>query len=253
MKTALVLLSLCSFAVPSMSAAADLPHLLLADGKSWPGKIMSLDHGQSLATRHLRGLQLGDGVVPRVQSLTVLPSGQVVFCSGLDRMVYELSGAGERQLHHGGYLARQVRNDVDGTIYWSGLETPLNDNPLPDGFIYSMNPATGEFRTVMTFSQGDMGHDWWGAFDVREGRLFAGTFRSPSRIYDVSASPVQLISTLPIGATAFRFMQDGSLWACDGHGKLYRFADPRNAQQFELLLDTRTEFVDFAPAALQRN
>jgi hypothetical protein len=249
LKTILLLASLCLFTVPSAVRAADLPQLLLADGKSWPGKILTVDHGQTLATRHLRGPQLAEEAIPRVQSLTVLPSGRIMFCSGLDRMVYELTGAGERQLHHGGYLARQVRGDRDGTVYWSGLETPIDNNPLPDGFIYSFNPATNEFRTVMTFSQGDVGHDWWGAFDVRDGRIFVGTFHGPSRIYDVSASPVQLLYTLPIGASAFRLMDDGSLWSCDGHGKLYRFPDPRNPGQHELLLDSETEFVDFAPAA----
>jgi hypothetical protein len=99
---------------------------------------------------------------------------------------------------------------------------------------------------MLTFSQGDVGHDWWGAFAVREGRIFAGTLTSPSRIYDVSASPVRLVTTLPIAAVAFRFMDDGSLWACDGRGKLYRFADLANTDQHEVLLDAQTDFVDFA-------
>ncbi len=151
------------------------------------------------------------------------------------------------KLQTGGYLARQVRTDLGGTLYWSGLETPRDNNPLPDGFIYSWNPKTGEAKTVMTFSQGDVGNDWWGAFDVRDGRIFVGTIKDQTRIYDVTASPVQLVATLPISATAFRFGPDGSLLACDGKGKLYRFAELAHPDKSEVVLTSDTPFVDFAP------
>jgi hypothetical protein len=42
----MLLLLSCLFAIPGVTAAADLPPLLLAEGKSWPGKILGVDHGQ---------------------------------------------------------------------------------------------------------------------------------------------------------------------------------------------------------------
>jgi len=223
-------------------AVAD--EFVLADGRAWPGKIiLSRDTGETiLGTRPDR---LAPELTPKVQSLTTLRDGRIIFCSGLDRSLMELlPRAGERVFQHGGYLARQVRTDRDGTLYWSGLETPLDSNPLPDGFIYKLD-ASGNTQTVHTFSQGDVGRDWWGEFDVVDGRIFVGTLSGRTTIYDVSASPVRAVCTLPISATAFRFAADGSIYACDGRGKLYRFADRNNVGSGELVLRSPTPFSDF--------
>jgi hypothetical protein len=188
---------------------------------------------------------LPNDAVPRVQSVTTLPSGQVIFCSSLDRSLFELSGGGEREFHHGGYLARQVRTDTDGTLCWSGLETPQASNPLPDGFIYAWDATAGRPRTVLTFSQQDVGRDWWGAFTVREGRVYVGTLRDRTRIYELVDSVPRHVATLPFSAPAFRFAADGSLYACDGRGTLYRFADLRDTERSEVVLRSPTAFVDF--------
>jgi hypothetical protein len=240
-------LTLCTIALGLLLSLAELAaaqEFFLADGRGWPGNIIAANaRGERvIATRNLRQ---PDELIPRVQSLTTLPDGRIIFASGLDRSLIELQPRGERVYQHGGYLARQVRTDRDGTLYWSGLETPINSNPLPDGFIYKLD-AAGNSHTVMTFSQGDVGRDWWGAFDVVEGRIFVGTLTNRTAIYDVSVSPVRHVCTLPIAATAFRFGRDGSLYACDGRGKLYRFADLANPELRETLLTSRTQFVDFA-------
>jgi len=239
----LSLVAVLLFVAARTAAAAD--QWLLADGKAWPGQLLRA-HDDRIDVAFARGNSTSDQVVPRIQSITKLADGRVVFCSGLDRKLFELTPTGERELREGGYLVRQVRTDTDGTLYWSGLETPRDNNPLPDGFIYSWNPKTGEAKTVMTFSQGDVGHDWWGAFDVRDGRIFVGTITGPTRIFDVTASPVKPIATLPISATAFRFSADGSLLACDGQGKLYRFSDLAQPDKYEVVLTSATPFVDFA-------
>lgn len=220
--------------------------LLLADGAGWPGRILGSTSGATQAL-FVRSLEPGEGLVPRIQSLTVLPDGRTVFCSGLDRHLREWTPSGERPLQHGGYLARQVRTGDDGLLYWSGLETPRDGAPLPDGFIYSWNPASDEFRTVLTFSQEVVGRDWWGAFDVRGGRIYAGTLRDRTRIYDVTDSaPAPLVAELPISATAFRFAADGALWASDGQGQLYRFPDLARPGAFQVVLHSPEPFVDFA-------
>jgi hypothetical protein len=223
--------------------AATAQEFLLADGRSWPGRILTANNTAE-RTIVVRDTRLPQELVPRVQSLTTLADGRIIFCSGLDRSLIELLPRGERVFQHGGYLARQVRTDRDGTLYWSGLETPIDNNPLPDGFLYKLN-ARGQVETVLTFSQGDVGKDWWGAFDVIEGRVFVGTLRSRTAIYDVSVSPVQHVCTLTIAATAFRFARDGSLYACDGQGNIYRFGDRTNTDRYEIVLRSATPFVDF--------
>jgi hypothetical protein len=236
------LLACCLFAICIPFAAAE--EFILADGRAWPGRILSAsERGErALAVRDTR---LPQELIPRVQSVTTLADGRIIFCSGLDRSLLELLPRGERVFQHGGYLARQVRTDRDGTLYWSGLETPLESNPLPDGFIYKLD-VTGTTHTVLTFSQGDVGKDWWGAFDVVEGRVFVGTLRGRTSIYDVSVSPVQHVVTLPVAVTAFRFGRDGSLYACDGGGKIYRWADRTQPERYETVLRSTTAFVDFA-------
>lgn len=241
-RIALLLLGL--FFATSAPQASRADDFILADGAAWPGRIVQT-HGVDQRFTHVRPLRLADEAVPRVQSLTMLPGGRVIFCSGLDRAIYEQSPRGEQRFRHGGYLARQVRAGADGKLYWSGLETPLDSNPLPDGFISACDPVKGEVTQSWTFSQGDVGRDWWGAFDVFEGRLYVGTSRDRTSIYDVTTSPVQRITTLPIAATAFRFGPDGKLHACDGRGKLYRYADLTDTSRGELVFETASPFVDF--------
>lgn len=237
----------CFFAFLLGTAAATAlgEEWYLADGRSWPGRVMSQSPSGTAVEFFSRGARPEDGLIPRVQSVTTLSDGRVVFCSGLDRSILTGSRRGERTLHHGGYLARQVRTDAEGRLYWSGLETPRDGQPLPDGFIYRWDPASGDFATLLTFSQGDVGHDWWGAFDVREGRVIVGTLTNRTRLYDVSVSPVRLFGTLPISATAFRFGHDGALYACDGQGTLYRFPDLRELDRSEVVLRSPVPFVDF--------
>lgn len=221
--------------------------LYLANGKSWPGSVFVADQG---AYRNLftRMPDSNGTLTPRVQSVTGLPGGRLVFCSGLDRSILEWSQAGERVINQGGYLARQVRTDTNGDLYWSGLETPLNTNPLPDGFIYRWNEAQRQAETVLTFSQLNTQRDWWGAFDVRDSRIYVATLRAPTTIYEVVDSIPRELYRLPIGATAFRFRNDGSLDACDGQGKLYHFPDPTDSQNYSVILDSPVPFVDFSPA-----
>jgi hypothetical protein len=217
----------------------------LAEGAAWPGVILANRHGRT-ESLHVRSDAQADDDVPRVQSLSTLPGGELFFCSGLDRSVFRLEGRNEIRLSRGGGLTRQVRNDTNGDLYWSGVETPIDANPLPDGFIYRWDPARRSVETVLTFSQGDVGHDWWGAFDVREGQVYVGTLRDKTRIYNVSESPVRFVCELPFSASAFRFGADGSLYACDGHGKLYRFPNHDDLNDHEVVLESASPFVDFA-------
>ena len=233
------------------ASAAVADEFYLADAQGWPGRVLRT-RGADVEPLLVRPARLPDDGVPRVQSLTTLADGRVIFCSGLDRALFELMPSGERRFHHGGYLARQVRTAADGTLYWSGLETPLDANPLPDGFIYTCDPATGVMGETRTFSQGDVGNDWWGAFDIHDGRIYVGTLRGRTTIYDVTTSPVVRVATLPIALTAFRFGPDGSLYGCDGRGKLYRFPDLADPERYDVVLSTATPFSDFAWASRGR-
>jgi hypothetical protein len=226
-----------------VAATARSENFLLAEGRAWPGRVWLARSGV-VEPFYLRGRVAGDDV-PRVQSLSVLRPGNVVFCSGLDRSLLQITPMGERRLHDGGYLARQVRVSPDGTVFFSGLETPHEGQRLPDGFIYSLNPTTGELRTLLTFSQGDVGRDWWGAFDIHGGEVYVGTLASPSRIYVIRASLPRHVTTLNFSATAFRFSADGSLLACNGQGQLFRIANLDRPEQVETVLDVSTPFVDF--------
>jgi hypothetical protein len=220
----------------------------LADGDSWPGKIWRTSE-QGLQLVYTRAQELHEGDIPRIRSLTLNHEGKLIFCSGLDRSIQKIVALGEERFQHGGYLARQVRTGGDGTIYWSGLETPVDQNPLPDGFIYKFDRASQQTQTVMTFSQGDIQRDWWGAFDVRDDHIYVCTFHQPSTIFDVSNSPPQPRVTLPIGVKAFRWESPTSLLACDGTGKLYRFPDIHHPENSQVVLDLATPFVDFCPVS----
>lgn len=217
----------------------------LADGSSWPGSIFSVQDTTQL-THWQRALRPDDRVVPRVQSLTFLRDGSLVFCSGLDRSLFRLGSNGEQELHFGGGLVRQVRTDTSGDLYWSGLETPLDGNPLPDGFIYRKRTDSESIEVLMSFSQELVGRDWWGAFDVRDGQVYVSTLSSPSKIYIIENSIPRWIATLPLSAKSFRLESPTSIVATDGTGKLYRFSDLQNTDNYELVSESPFRFVDFA-------
>lgn len=217
---------------------------LLADGNSWPGKILQV-RGFTPTGLWQRNASASDHHVPRLQSLAALDDGRLVFCSGLDRAVMALDSGREIELHFGGGLVRQVRAGGRSEVYWSGLETPQGTNPLPDGFIYRQSLLTGQAETVCTFSQSLVDRDWWGAFDVHQGQIYVMTLHQPSKLYVLENSIPRLLATLPISATAFRVGEHRSLQASDGQGKLYRFSDYQDPSRHEIMLDLASPFVDF--------
>jgi len=227
-----------------VTGPASADDYLLADGPAWPGRVLATN-GREPSLLFERSRHLPNDLVPRVRSLTTLRDGRLVFCSGVDRTIMEWTPRGERVLHHGGYLARQVRTDGAGDLYWSSLETPQDGNPLPDGFITKMELATGEVRRLMTFSQNDVNRDWWGTFDVHDGRIFVASLHQPSGIYELDNSIPRRIAALPISAVAIRFSEAGRLLACDGQGKLYHFDNLHSPQEYQILLDNAGAFTDF--------
>ncbi len=176
--------------------------------------------------------------------------GRIIFCSGLDRSVWELYAGRERELHFGGGLVRQVRVDTNGDIFWSGLETPIDNNPLPDGFLYRMRHGTNNVETLLTFSQDLVGRDWWGAFDVRQGEVFVATRSLPTRIYRLVNSIPELVVTLPTELASFRIIDGQQFLVSNGNDRLLRFRDIASPQTSELVVQTPGRFVDFTVRAI---
>jgi hypothetical protein len=231
-------------------APVQAEQFLLADGVGWPGEVLQTTGASAPQLLYRRNISVSDEVIPRLRSITQLRDGRIVFCSGLDRSVILFDRGAEQRLHFGGGLVRQVRTDSNGVLYWSTVETPLDTNPLPDGFIYSWSPTTRQTTVVQTFSQGDVGHAWWGAFDVRGGRIWVASQSDPTTLFDVSHSPVERVAVLPVSAVAFRRVGENGLLVCDGAGKLYQFADLRQPSRHEVVLDAGRPFVDFTPVAV---
>lgn len=225
---------------------------LLVDQSAWPGKLLAT-RGENVETIWQREASVDQRDVPKIQSLTNLPDGGLAFCSGLDRSVILLRNGRESQLHHGGSLVRQVRTDTNGDLFWSGLETPIDSNPLPDGYIHRRRHQTGQVETLITFSQELVGKDWWGALDVRDGVVYVATLKSPARIYRLENSIPKLITSLPIAISAFRFEAENTILATDGTGKIYRFSDWSRPESFEVLWSGQQRFVDFAKRPQARN
>ncbi len=226
-----------------VGSSAEAQNFLVVDQDAFPGKLISIQ-GSNTSIFWQRGA-VNDRLVPKIQSLTSLSDGSIAFVSGLDRSIVHLGPGGEREFHQGGYLARQVRTDDHGDLYWSGLETPQDNNPLPDGFIYRHRASDGQVETLLTFSQSNVDHDWWGAFDVRGGQVYVATAKSPAKIYRVESSIPRLIATVPFPVSSFRFETDDSILAADGHGRIYRIADLQQPQNFEVVVDRTFPIVDF--------
>lgn len=218
--------------------------VLIADGNAWPGRILSQNRS-STSVFWERSVPGSDRWVPKVQSLAQTPDGRIIFCSGLDRSVWELYAGRERELHFGGGLVRQVRVDTNGDIFWSGLETPIDNNPLPDGFLYRMRHGTNNVETLLTFSQDLVGRDWWGAFDVRQGEVFVATRSLPTRIYRLVNSIPELVVTLPTELASFRIIDGQQFLVSNGNDRLLRFRDIASPQTSELVVQTPGRFVDF--------
>ncbi len=237
------LLSLTAILFVYLSASVSAQNFLVVDQNAWPGKLISI-RGNNTTHVWQRG-PLNDRLVAKIQSLTSQNDGSIAFVSGLDRSIITLGPGGEGELHQGGYLARQVRTDENGDLYWSGLETPQNENPLPDGFIYRRRAVDGQVETVLTFSQSLVERDWWGAFDVRGGQIFVATAKTPAKIYRLDNSIPTLIATVPFPISSIRFESSNSILAADGRGRIYRVADLQQPQQAEVVVQREFPIVDF--------
>ncbi len=236
----------CLLLLTTPTANSRAQDILLANPNSFPGELLKTSGELLLPLHvHVRPIQLADRAVPKLRSVTRLPNGRMFFASGLDQMVFELTPTGERRETIAWGQVRQVRSDRAGSLYFSCLLTPQNGEPLPDGFIYSRDLAKGENRAVLTFSQGDVGRDWWGAFDVHGDHIYVGTMQGKTKIYDVSVVPPRLVATLPLSATAFRFDDQGGLFACDGGKKLWHFTDLSRPDETGVSCDLESPLIDF--------
>lgn len=217
---------------------------LVVDQSLQPGALLSL-RGQNTTQYWRRGMTT-DRLVPKICSFAQLSDGSIAFCSGLDRSIMLLRNTGESELHHSGYLARQVRADSNGDLYWSGLETPQNNNPLPDGFIYRRRASSGQVETLLTFSQELVGKDWWGAFDVRDGNVYVATLRAPASIYRLENSIPVHLATVNCGISSMRVESDMSVLISDGEGRIFR-VPLQSAQNLELIVQREFLISDFLP------
>jgi hypothetical protein len=218
----------------------------LADGQAWPGRVLWTD-GRNVAAQLTRPATRTAQQIPRLQSLTRY-DGKLVFCSGLDRVIMEQNVLGEQVLNQTAFIARQVRTDTNGDLYASGLETPLAGNPLPDGFIYKKNRTTGALDPVLTFSQGDVQRDWWGAFEVHQGQIYLATLNSPAKIYRVESNIPRLVVTVPFSVKAFRLTSESEIWATDGAGNILLVDDLQHPELYKVKVRGVPAFVDFQRA-----
>lgn len=225
------------------SSLVSAQNFLVVDQSAWPGKFITL-RGTSTTNYWQRGA-VNDRIIPRIRSLTNMPDGSIAFCSGLDRSIMVLGPAGEQELHHGGYLARQVRTDTNGDLFWSGVETPQNSNPLPDGFIYRRKATTGQVETLLTFSQSNTDHDWWGAFDVRGGQVYVATMKSPAKLYRIADSIPQHIATFSFPISSFRIIGPTAILAADGQGRIYRVDDWQEPERADVVAQREFAISDF--------
>ncbi len=232
-----------AFFVCISSSLASAQNFLVVDQAAWPGKFINI-RGSSSSSYWQRG-PVNERLVSRIRSLTNMPDGSIAFCSGLDRSIMVLGPAGEQELHHGGYLARQVRTDSNGDLYWSGVETPQNNNPLPDGFIYRRRASTGQVETLLTFSQSNTDHDWWGAFDVRGGQVYVATLKSPAKLYRIVDSIPQHIATFSFPISSFRIIGPSAILAADGQGKIYRIDDWQQPERADVIVQREFAISDF--------
>lgn len=217
---------------------------LVVDPNPQPGRILKVE-GTRSSLFWQRG-HVNEPLISKIRSLTIVADGEIAFCSGLDRGIRIFGKGGERELHQGGYHARQVRTDTNGDLYWSAVETPQESNPLQDGFVYRRVAKTGRIEPLVTFSQSLVGRDWWGAFDVREGQVYVATLNSPSNLYLLEGAIPKHVATLPIAVSSFRLTEGNSLLASDGKGQLWKVADWRQADKAQPVLKLETTFTDFA-------
>lgn len=227
----------------SSSSAQDY---LVVDLAAQPGRILKVEGSRS--SLFWQRSHVNEPLFSKIRSLTFLADGEIAFCSGLDRGIRILGKGGERELHQGGYHARQVRTDTNGDLYWSAVETPQDNNPLQDGFIYRRVAKTGQVEALVTFSQALVGKDWWGAFDVRDGKIFVATLNSPSNLYQLENAIPKHIATLPFPVSSFRLTEGNSLLASDGKGQLLRVPDLKQPDKLEAALKLETAFADFTVA-----
>jgi hypothetical protein len=211
--------------------------LLVSEGGTWPREIY----------RHADGNSDLGPAVPRIASVTFGRGEGTFICSGLDGSIFKLDGSRPRLVHeHSGQVRDIAIDDGEGRIYYSVLPTPRGGESAGDCEIWYFDLRAARASRFATIEQRMVGGDFWGAFTIRGGVLYAGTLSPRGRIYRVHpGGRSELAIESGLGTiTGLSFSPGGELYFATGSAKVFRTSD---FQTTELVVqEPASQFTDVA-------
>jgi hypothetical protein len=231
---AFLALTLASLAAGSSPARAE--DFYFVEGSAFPG-VMLRQEGNDLREVHRRPSAPRPAAlnpVPKIASLTFGAEGTVYFCSGLDGCIFAKNGDGERLFHEDeGQIRHVAFNPIDGCLWYSIVNTPVDSAPLADGVLRARNLVSGQVVREIPVRQREVGNDWWGQFTFHSQKLYVATLGrsgSPATIFDVrSEGPVEVFR-VPTGTiNGMAVAINGDMLLATGGAEVIRLREFRDA------------------------
>jgi hypothetical protein len=218
------------------AAAVGGEALLLADGKTFPGKLWTSEAGGSerlFFQREATANAAYPQATMKLGHVAVAPGNKIHYCSGLDGYVMHLLDGRHEILsfEFDGQIRDVACTDEDHTVYFSVVPTPQGDQPLADGEIYRRDLWQGQPTEVATVKQSDVGGAWWGAFAVRDRDVYIATLEDSSRVFKLSSDGPELVGVIAGHRISGFTASDGGWLLAEGSGKIFRTSDFRTIEE----------------------
>ncbi len=257
--TKLLILTTCGLLL-TFACKPALAHPAFAEYGPWPGElkvaVRTSPSAKLLYRRPASPQPAKIRPIPRLVSFTQAPGG-IYFCSGLDNMIYVLRDNTEKLALHipasRQGVIRRVRYSPDrNRILFSLFKTPVDNEGLSDGAIYSFNMQTGGMSLVSRVSQSQVNNDWWGQFVVSRHGIFVS---SNDTIYGLNERTSQ---TTPAYRTQFNIkvlakaFDNGTLAYVTPDGEV-RLVNLKTRTEQRLLQLPSRDVSDFQPIKLDHS
>lgn len=206
------------------AAALHAQTMVVTDVNESPGKIFEVREGQ-LVEHHRRGARYDNWIVPvqnRIASIAIDHYSHYFFCSNLDGCVFEYDGQNDAPLIHDGGAVRHVALDrTRNLLYYSSVDTPIDNSPLADGVIRAVSLTTRRTVSSVPVRQAEVEGPFWGAIAVSNGRLYMATDWTVYVFIRGQWSPVLRTTGAPIRGLAIAPW--GQFYYADGTDSIYAF------------------------------
>ncbi len=238
----LTLIAILSVVVLPLASRGELPHLFVAEGGREPGRVLrSFDGGLESAFQRNRITNRKE-LRGTINSIEVMESTEVFFCSGEDGAIWKRSHVGEELVYISQGKVAQVRSERNKILLWS----EFRNNDKDQWGIYRWDEEAKKPHLVTVVDSSGLPAAFEGAFEFRSNKLLIVVPGEKSHLFDITKpANYKPVTAFPFAVRSFRISEDAKWWTCDKVGRVMYFPDTANTHLFEVKATSKARLVDF--------